>query len=272
MTRSFVWPLAVATSALFASSQAAAQEITPPPPINANAPGGAPGTFGSPTGPGAPSPDTAATIEQLDEAERKDSGRKFEWFWVNGEIGGSYINMEQISSNSLGLEHTQSGGPMFGLDAGVRLLVFVLGARVRYNALSAFNMWQINGELGVKIPISKFDLGIMAHGGYSFVGRLGDVTIAMDSDTPTSTDAVKIRGYNAGLDLTLDYFLTPLFSIGVGAFGDFLFLKRPPIAIPAGLSPEEQAAISHESLYQQSGTSAGLQLGGAVRVGLHFGL
>jgi hypothetical protein len=134
-------------------------------------------------------------------------------------------------------------------------------------------MWQLNGEVGFKIPISSVDILFGIHGGYSFVGSLGDGSVAAQSSaTPTNTDAVKIRGFNAGLEFALDYYVSPTFSVGGGVFADGLFLNRPPVALPAGLTADQQAAVAADPLYQQSGTSAGLQLGGGLRLGLHFGL
>jgi hypothetical protein len=234
--------------------------------------------------PGAPSTDPnapttmppnseQATTAKLDEAEREDSGRKFELFWVDAHLGASYIDMRQFSSDTLAIEKASSAGPMFSLGAGLRFVVFTLGARAKYNALSAFNMWQLNGELGFKVPISKVDLLFGLHGGYSFVGSVGQGTAATNSGaTPTNDDAVKIRGFNAGLDLAFDYYVTPTVSIGAGFFGDFLFLNRPPVATPDGLTAEQRALVEADPLYQQSGTSAGMQLGGALRLGFHFGL
>lgn len=214
-----------------------------------------------------------ATKQKLDEAEREDSGRNFELFYVDTNLGISNINMSQFSSDSLQIEKASSTGPMFGLGAGIRLVVLVLGVRARYNALSAFNMWQLNGELGFKIPISKLDFLIGLHGGYSFVGSVGEGTAASsNSATPTNDDAVKIRGFNAGLDLALDYYITPIFSVGAGFMADFLFLNRPPVDPPAGLTADQQALIEADPLYQKSGTSAGLQLTGGLRLGVHFGL
>jgi hypothetical protein len=247
--------------------------IAPPPPISPTAPG-------SPTNPSATpgtgeQPPESATTKKLDEAEQKDSGRNFELFWLDGHIGGSYIDMRQLSSENFQIEKASAGGPMFAVGAGFRLVVFVAGARLRYNALSAFNMWQINGEVGLKIPISSFDLLFGLHGGYSFVGRLGDAGVGTNSAVPAATDAVSIRGFNAGLDIAFDYYVSPMFSVGFGAIADFLFLNRPPVERPAGfsqLTAEQQAAITNDPIYQKSGTSAGLQLGGALRLGLHFGL
>jgi hypothetical protein len=111
------------------------------------------------------------------------------------------------------------------------------------------------------------------HGGYSFVGNVAEGTIATNSGaTPTNNDAVKIRGFNAGLEFALDYYITPTFSIGGGVFSDLLFLNRPPVPVPAGLTPEQTALVQMDPLYQQSGTSGGLQFGGGLRLGLHLGL
>lgn len=274
--RRFLVSLASSTAALLlATSAAHAQDTTPaPPPAIAPPPPMDPSTPGSPTGdPNQPAPPEQATTAKLDEAERQDSGRNFELVWLDAHLGGSYIDMRQFSSDTLSLQKASSSGPMVSLGAGLRLLVLVFGVRAKYNALSAFNMWQLNGEIGFKIPISQVDFLIGAHGGYSFVGNVAEGTVATNSgNTPTNNDAVKIRGWNAGLDVALDYYVTKNFSIGGGVFGDFLYLNRPPVATPAGLTPEQQALVKQDPLYQQSGTSAGLQLGGALRLGLHFGL
>jgi hypothetical protein len=260
--------LAAALVLLFTSG-ARAQEapaIAPPPPMDPAAPGA---PSGDPSAPAAPE---QATKDKLDEAERDDSGRNFELFWIDAHLGGSYIDMQQFSADKLAIEKASSSGPMVSFGAGLRLVVLVFGLRARYNALSAFNMWQLNGEIGFKIPISKVDVLIGGHGGYSFVGSIGDGTAATNGNTPTNNDAVKIRGLNAGLDFALDYYVAPLVSIGAGVFADFLFLKRPPVDPPAGLTPAQTALIQSDPLYQATGTSAGMQLGGGLRLGLHFGL
>jgi hypothetical protein len=256
------------------SSLAYAQDATPPPPSPlAPPPPIDPNSPGAPTGdPNAQTTPEQATTKKLDEAEADDSGRNFELFWADAMLGASYIDMRQFSSDTLAIEKATAGGPMVSLGAGVRFVILVLGVRVKYNALSAFNMWQLDGEVGFKIPISKLDLLIGAHGGYSFVGSLGDGAVATNSSTPTNSDAVKVRGFNVGLDVALDYYLTPTFSIGGGVFGDALFLNRPPVDKPSGLSADQSAALDQEPLYQKSGTSAGLQLGAALRLGVHFGL
>lgn len=251
-----------------------AQDLQPPPPI-APPPPMSPSTPGSPSGPSGAPGQESETTRKLDEAEQKDSGRNFELFWLDGQIGGSYINMRQFSSETFQIEKASAGGPMFSAGAGVRFVIFVLGARLRHHALSSFNMWQINGEAGLKIPIGSADILFGLHGGYSFVGRLGDAGVATNTNTPAATDAVSVRGFNGGLDVGFDYYVSPLFSVGAGVLADVLLLNRPPLEKPASfatLSPEQQQAINNDPIYQKSGTSAGFQLAGGLRLGLHFGL
>lgn len=250
---------------LFTAVTASAQGIAPPPPIDPNQPG-------APNGTNPEQQQQQATTQRLDEAEREDSKRKFELFWVDAHLGGSYINMSQLSDSDLRIEKASSAGPALSLGAGVRFVVLVLGARARYNALSAFNMWQLNGEVGLKLPISSIDLLFGAHGGYSFAGSLGQAGVATNANTPDASDQVKIRGFNAGLDFAVDYYVSPTLSVGVGGIADFLFLNRPPVDKPAGLTPDQQAAIDADPLYQKSGTSAGFQAGLFFRLGVHFGL
>jgi hypothetical protein len=254
-------------------SVAQAQELQPPPPMGPPVKTGV--SSNPPSNGPAPPPAEGETRRTLDEAEEKDSGRNFELFYVDGTIGGSYIDMRQFSEDTLKIEKASAGGPAFSLGAGLRFLVFVAGARIRHNALSSFNMWQINAEVGTKIPVSSFDLLFGLHGGYSFVGRLGDANQATATSTPAANDAVSIRGFNAGLDVAFDCYVSPMFSVGAGILGDLLFLKRPAVGLPANfgqLTPDQQAAIQNDPLYKQSGTSAGLQLAGGLRLGLHFGL
>lgn len=253
--------LLVLTFALSASP-AAAQDLSAPPPMTSTTTST---TQSYPTD----------TTRRLDEAEQKDSGRNFELVWIDASAGASYIDMQQFSNEKLSLAKSQSAGPAFSLGAGIRLVIFVAGLRARYNALSSFDLWQLNAEAGLKIPISKVDILFTGHGGYSTAGRLGDAGLSLPSTTASAADDVAVRGFNAGLDFAVDYYITPLFSVGAGVIGDFLFLKRPKLDAPPGfasLSPAQQAEITSSPLYSAAGSSAGFQFGGGLRLGLHLGL
>lgn len=199
--------------------------------------------------------------------------------WLNAEAGVSYIDMEQFNSTKLGLTSTTAGGAMFGAGAGIRLFIFTLGVRGRLHQLSTFNLWQVDGEAGLHIPLGRFNPYISLHAGYSFVGTLnsGDFSSpalpGLSSPASSSSD-VAVHGVNAGLSLGFDVYFGHFFSIGLDATGDALFLKRPPVPLPASLTPAEQMALLAQpgasTLYQNSGSSLGLGVAGSAHLGLHF--
>ena len=251
--------------ALFVATPASAQDLAPPPPIQQGGPGSQPP-------PNNEQLQKTETTQRLDEAESQDSKRNFELVYVDAQAGASYIDMAQFSSEDFNIRKTTSAGPAFSLGAGIRLLVFYAGVRARYNVLSLFNLWQLNAEAGLKIPISSLDFMAGLHGGYSFVGSLSDSNRATDTSTPTKNDAVSIRGFNVGADVAVDYYINSFFSVGVGVLGDLLILNRPAVDLPKGLTAEQQAAAKKDPVYSKSGTAAGLELGGMLRLGLHLGL
>lgn len=243
-----------------AARGASAQDLKPPDPIPADAQGS---PNAQPGQPGATQQQT--TQQQLEESEKEDSGRNFELFWVRGELGGSYLNLQQFDPNSLSIQKDSGGAFSTGIAAGLRLLIFTFGPRFRYHA-GAINFAQIDGELGFHFGSAKFDPFISLHGGYSFL---------VNGDVATAASDVSVRGFNAGMSFGFDYYLTSLFSLGFGLTGEALFLKRPPVDLPAGfnsLPAAEQARIKNDPLYANSASSAGLGITGALQLGLHFGL
>ncbi len=212
------------------------QDLTPPPAFGPSGPPAAP-LMGPP-------PATAGTRQRLEESERADSGRGLEIAWTNVDLGASYVGLDALSSGS-GVPTTHAVGPMLGLGAGVRLIAFTVGARVRLHPLSAFTLWQINAEAGWHVPLGAWDPYVNLHGGY--------VTTSV-SDAPSGFSSP--HGFDLGLSGGTDYYLSPLFSVGGDATADLLFVKRdasPPLA-PA------------------SGSSTGLAASLSAHAGLHFDL
>jgi hypothetical protein len=251
---------------LSVAREARAQELAPPPPLDPGA-----------TGAQQPvNEDGKSTRTELDDAEKKDSGRNFELLYVNGDVGGSYINMTSFNATTFGLQKTDSLGPSFSAGAGIRLLILTLGVRARYNQLSMFNLWQLNVEGAFHFAgSSKLDPYLGVHGGYSFVGTLDSSAVSAAAGAPDPASNVSVHGFNGGLDLGFDYYFGSLFSLGVGATGEILFLKRPPVALPAqfsSLPPAVQAQVQNDPLYKDSGSSAGFGAMVGLRVGLHLGL
>jgi len=237
-------PLAV--SLCFVASQASAQDL--PPPSTDTSPTGTPGTTAPTTSP--PPPEGA----KLANEEKKDSKRGLEWFYLNADAGFSYINMSSLSASTLSVQNTASEGPTFGVGAGIRLFILTLGVRANLNALSTFNLWQMDAELGIHIPIGHFDPYFGLHGGYCFVGSL--------SDGLSGSPNISINGGDAGLQLGLDYYFNHFVSLGIDVSGNLLFLT--------GTSTVPAAVASQVPLASQSGDSVGFGIAPSLHLGLHL--
>lgn len=247
-----LYGLAALAPLLFATTAGA--QVAPPGAIDPNAPGA----------PNAPPPQSVTT-QQLNEAEQKDTGRGLEFVYLNAEAGFSYMNLTSFDSTTFGLTRTDHAGGMVGFGAGLRLLVLTIGAQLRYNMLGAFNLWQIEGVVGLHIPAGWFDPYFALRGGYDFVGALGDGAASVASGDTQSN--ISIHGGNIGLSAGLDYYITKWFSVGADGTFDILFLKRPRVDIPAGVPP---ASVAGNPLYQNSGSSVGYGLIASGHVALHF--
>jgi hypothetical protein len=215
--------------------------------------------------------DQQAENQRLASDEKKDSGRIFEVVWANAEAGFSYVNMQSLNNSNFQIQNSSSAGGLFGLGAGVRLLIFTLGVRARLNELSTFNLWETNGEFGFHIPIQKWDPYFSLHGGYTFVGTLS--SSALSTSLNASPSDISIHGADAGLSLGVDYYFIPFLSVGLDLTGDALFLSRPPASLPAdfnALPAAAQMMIKGESIYKASGDAAGIGASGSFHLGLHI--
>jgi hypothetical protein len=255
MRTALICASAVVTGVTFAARErdARAQGLQPPPPMGQPSPGLQPPPTLSPQQqqPWQPSSSSYGTQQQLERSEKEDSGRGFEIAWLNAEAGGSYLSF----GKDLGYDKSTSGGAMVGVGAGLRLLTWTVGARFRLHPQSDYTTWQLTGEAGFHLPLGSWDPYVNLHLGYVHAGVNN---VPFDVPAP--------HGFDLGLSVGSDYYLSALFSIGLDATADVLFLKRSALAAPAGPS-----TLALTSLYQDA-SSTGIALVGSLHAGLHFDL
>jgi hypothetical protein len=191
--------------------------------------------------------------------------------YLNAEGGASYVDMESLSTSNFGLQTTHAGGPMWGVGAGVRLLFFSIGARVRDQILSSIgSLWEVDGEAAFHVRIWQIDPYFGVRGGYVFLGGLDSSSVQVA--TGGSASDVSVHGFDVGPVVGIDFYFSKLVSLGFEGQAEFLFLQRPPPPLPAGIP---QSAVSmlppqQQTLYQNSGSSVGLGALGTAHLGLHF--
>jgi hypothetical protein len=146
---------------------------------------------------------------------------------------------------------------------GARLAWFTIGPRFRVGFFEDFQMFSIGGDLGMRFPIGIVEPFFNLGAGYTALGNfsegLGDVA-----------SQIAIRGIDARVHAGVDFFVTKIFAIGVGASWELLVLTRPGVDLTAlsdqGQSLEEQqrATLAAEG----SGYGSAFNVG--ARLGLHF--
>jgi hypothetical protein len=269
MTRTIAWLVrgcpALAVALLSAAAQAQPQEPAPgtAPPGYPGAPGAAP--MGQPQPVDVP-PD-----------ESQDSGLGLEWIWLNADAGFAYTDLGSLSQSSLGLQKTASSGPVFGGGIGARLLFLTFGVRARDLMLSDIgDLWEIGAEAAFHLRVWHIDPYFGVRGGYNFVGTLNQNSVG--NATGNTSPSVSVHGFNVGPMIGIDLYLNHWISIGADFDAQFLFLQRPAVALPAGagnaqtyvssLPKADQAQAN--LLYNNSGSSAGIQISPTAHLGIHF--
>jgi hypothetical protein len=264
MTR--ILALLVCASIPVVASTANAQALQPP----SAYPGSAPSAY--PSDDTTPSTGTPASNPAISNSEEsKDSGLGLEWVYLDADVGGAFASMDSFNSTTLGLEKTSAGGPAFGAAAGVRLFFFSFGVRVRDLQLSGIgDLWELSGEAAFHTRIGHVDPYFGVRGGYNFVGSLNGSTVSVAAgDTPSS---VTIHGFDVGPMVGLDFYLARHVSIGIDAELQFLFLQRPKVPLPAGVTESDvaQLPVREQQLYNESGNSAGFAFVPTAHLGIHF--
>jgi len=196
----------------------------------------------------------------LERADKEDSGRGLEWVWLNAEIGAQHLGLQTFKANQLvdaALVKTNQTGLLYGAGLGLRLLVFTFGARFRVGSFADWQLWTLNAEAGLHIPIGSVEPYFTLGGGYASLG-------SFSATAPASAKA-DVTGFNARLGFGVDVYLSNTFSVGGNLTGDLLFLSRP--AVP---NAKVSTSGNEAQVYAKDGSSIGAGASLTAVVGLHF--
>lgn len=208
-------------------------------------------------------------------AKARPKERALEWVWVNGEGGVEVADLRTFNANvdnlTVGLTPTSGVGPMAGLGAGVRLLFLTLGVRGRVGAMQpdsgggAWQLWTLDAEIGVRVPLKRFEPYLTLAGGYASLGNFGTAVSGLGS-------GFDVSGANLRLGVGLDVYVTHMFSVGGIASGEMLILARPGVPV-SDLAVAKQIGTLDDAkarVLEANGTSVGGALSFGLVLGLHF--
>jgi len=205
---------------------------------------------------------------QLELAKQEDSGRGLEFVWLNADVGSEYLGLQALKSKQLvdsNIVKSKGLGAVYGAGLGVRLLVFTVGARFRLGNFSDWQVWTLNAEAGLRIPLGRLEPYVILGGGYASLGDFGGSAFA----SSLKAASVKANGADVRAGVGLDVYVTNTFSIGGNLTGEALFLGRSGTASapPTGASQNELNAAAVFAGHG-SGIGAGATLSAVL--GLHF--
>jgi hypothetical protein len=200
------------------------------------------------------------TEQELERADREDSGRGLEFFWINGEAGFEHVGLQTFQAKDLvdaDIVETTGSGPVFGGGLGLRLVFITAGARFRWGNFAAWQLWTLNAELGIRIPLGILEPHFTLGAGYASLGALDRV----DTSNLVGSGNVDITGWDLRASGGLDLYLSNAFSLGAAVSGDFLFLTRPGVDLESA---------DPGNVYAADGSSVGSGVTTTAVVGLHF--
>jgi hypothetical protein len=195
----------------------------------------------------------SASAQQVNAGADSGSFRRREIVYVNVEAGGAYVN----TGYDGGYAPSSQSGLAVGVGGGFRFHAFTFGVRTRLSPLSAFTLVQANLEAGFHLSLGAWDPYVGVHSGYTEVPMKPAATFGggpVVIFTPSTSTGVDLGG-----SLGLDYYLTSLFSLGVDAALDALFLNTGN-------------SFLQRVLYENGGSSTGVFAFGSLHAGFHFDL
>lgn len=204
-----------------------------------------------------PNSASAQTERKLAQADREDSGRGLQFVWLGGEIGFQHLGLQTFEANGLvdaDVVKTNQTGVLYGGGLGLRLVFLTAGVRFRLGDFPDWQLWTLNAELGIRIPLGALEPYFTLGGGYASLG-------AFKASGPTATGGdVEITGYDVRAGFGLDLYLSDAFSVGANLTGEVLGLSRPGVTV--------QGAT--RDVYAADGSSVGSAVTGTAVLGLHF--
>lgn len=231
---------------------------------SAPSPGDAPTVVFERSKPAPASPTQRTSVSSAKSASSEpahtDGDPRHQVGWLDASIGPGYSTMASLNSNDLSVQNTSGGGVVVGFGAGLRLSFLSIGARARLVGLDNVSVWEINGETAFHVQIDTADLYLGLRGGYA-VGSI--------PNGGANGGSGNVDGFNVGSMIGFDSYITNSLAWGLEVNPELLDVSRPPLPLPAGLSPANLTP-AQQSLYRESGLNIGLVFVGSVHVGLHF--
>jgi hypothetical protein len=207
-----------------------------------------------------------------------EAAPRVEWFWIKAAAGYQALNLRTFDAGeddfTIGLIPESKAGPTVDVGLGARLLFVTLGARFtggffrddsEERTLGGYQLWSLDGELGVRLPFGRVEPYVQVSAGYSSLGGLGDALEGLRR-------GVDIAGLNTRLAFGFDVYLNRRLSLGLRGTGELLFLSRRGVPVRDLLEPRQVDTLGElrTRLLEANGSTVGTALSLYGNIGVHF--
>jgi hypothetical protein len=212
--------------------------------------------------------------EESKDEEEEEFGE--EWVWLDARAGYTFMDMLTFDAAdgllTAGLVPTSVGGPSVAVGAGVRLWFVTLGPRVTVSMFDpadgrqgSFNMWSVDAEVGLRIPLGRVEPHFVLAAGYSALGGINDAVEPIGN-------GFDIEGANVRAGGGLDVYITENVSLGADVSGEVLVLSRPGMPLEEVTTARDVGTINEAEaeVLQADGSSTGAALTVLGGFGIHF--
>jgi hypothetical protein len=210
-------------------------------------------------------------MQDLDRAKQEDSGRRLEWVFVDVSGGFEQLGMQTFNGKNqsfvAGLVKTSASGGAVTAAAGARLLFFTVLLRGKVGVFDTGQLFRVGPELGFHIPIGNIEPHVSLGAGYGAMANLHDQVAGV------AAPLLSLRGAYGRVGAGVDFFVAPVFSLGLNVTGEILGLFRPALT-PAEVAELKTTLPAGPAMGVDALGSSGTGVGGTVAVtgvaALHF--
>jgi len=177
------------------------------------------------------------------------SNREFDLLWVGAEVGLSVVDLKMVSYDDLlpSEVDVRETGLGFGAAAGIRVKFLSAGLHLAVGQFKEFDVWAINLDGQLRIPLGALEPYLRVGLGYAFLGAFsGQVDM----------EGVSVDGWDLQAGFGLDLYPSDFLSLGAGADFTILNLTRT------------ESITSVDLL--QDGAAVGLAVFVQAKAALHF--
>jgi hypothetical protein len=198
--------------------------------------------------------------------------------WIDAQAGVESVQLNTFNANfdtmSVGLLPSSGVGPTANIGAGLRLVFLTLGLRGRVatfydnaptQTVGAWQIWTLDLEAGLRIPLGRIEPHAALAGGYASFGGFGTAVQGLSA-------GLDVHGIDARLDGGLDYWVAQSVSIGLDGAAGLLAVARPGVSARDLATPKQIGTIDDAKarVLEASGSSVGSTLALTCDVGVHF--